>query len=57
MGSARGQARKPDVNDKRRAFMQISGRPEDVAQAAVFLAPQMSNFATGAVIDVNGEIV
>jgi 3-oxoacyl-[acyl-carrier protein] reductase len=33
------------------------GRPEDVAQAVVFLASQMSNYITGAVIDVNGGIV
>lgn len=33
------------------------GRPEDIAQAVVFLASQMSNYITGAVIDVNGGIV
>jgi len=33
------------------------GRPEDVAQAVVFLASQMSNYVTGAVLDVNGGIV
>jgi len=33
------------------------GRPEDVAQAVVFLASQMSNYITGAVLDVNGGIV
>jgi 3-oxoacyl-[acyl-carrier protein] reductase len=33
------------------------GQPEDVAQAVVFLASQMSNFVTGAVLDVNGGIV
>jgi 3-oxoacyl-[acyl-carrier protein] reductase len=32
------------------------GRPEDVAQAVVFLASQMSNYVTGAVLDVNGGI-
>jgi 3-oxoacyl-[acyl-carrier protein] reductase len=32
------------------------GRPEDIAQAVVFLASQMSNYITGAVIDVNGGI-
>jgi 3-oxoacyl-[acyl-carrier protein] reductase len=33
------------------------GRSEDVAQAVVFLASQMSNYITGAVLDVNGGIV
>src|SRR5262249_7549399 len=33
------------------------GRPEDVAQAVVFLASQMSNYVTGAVLHVNGGIV
>ena len=33
------------------------GQPEDVAQAVVFLASQMSNYTTGAVLDVNGGIV
>jgi 3-oxoacyl-[acyl-carrier protein] reductase len=33
------------------------GRPEDVAQAVVFLASQMSNYVTGAVLDVNGGLV
>jgi 3-oxoacyl-[acyl-carrier protein] reductase len=33
------------------------GRPEDVAQAVVFLASQMSNYVTGAILDVNGGIV
>jgi 3-oxoacyl-[acyl-carrier protein] reductase len=33
------------------------GRPDDVAQAVVFLASQMSNYITGAVLDVNGGIV
>ena len=33
------------------------GRPEDIAQAVVFLASQMSNYVTGAVLDVNGGIV
>jgi 3-oxoacyl-[acyl-carrier protein] reductase len=33
------------------------GQPEDVAQAVVFLASQMSNYITGAVLDVNGGIV
>ena len=33
------------------------GQPEDVAQAVVFLASQMSNYVTGAVLDVNGGIV
>ncbi len=33
------------------------GRPEDIAQAVVFLASQMSNYITGAVLDVNGGIV
>lgn len=32
------------------------GRPEDVAQAVVFLASDMSNYITGCVIDVNGGI-
>jgi 3-oxoacyl-[acyl-carrier protein] reductase len=32
------------------------GRPEDIAQAVVFLASQMSNYITGAVLDVNGGI-
>jgi 3-oxoacyl-[acyl-carrier protein] reductase len=33
------------------------GRPEDIAQAVVFLASQMSNYITGAVLDVNGGLV
>src|SRR5262245_48187028 len=33
------------------------GQPEDIAQAVVFLASQMSNYVTGAVLDVNGGIV
>jgi 3-oxoacyl-[acyl-carrier protein] reductase len=33
------------------------GQPADVAQAVVFLASQMSNYVTGAVLDVNGGIV
>ncbi|MBI1914622.1 MAG: SDR family oxidoreductase [Planctomycetes bacterium] len=33
------------------------GRPEDVAQAVVYLASQMSNYVTGAILDVNGGIV
>jgi NAD(P)-dependent dehydrogenase (short-subunit alcohol dehydrogenase family) len=33
------------------------GQPEDVAQAVVFLASQMSNYVTGTVLDVNGGIV
>jgi NAD(P)-dependent dehydrogenase (short-subunit alcohol dehydrogenase family) len=33
------------------------GQPEDVAQAVVFLASQMSNYVTGAVLDVNGGLV
>src|SRR5262249_14131035 len=33
------------------------GQPEDVAQAVVFLASQMSNYVTGAVLHVNGGIV
>ncbi len=33
------------------------GQPEDIAQAVVFLASQMSNYITGAVLDVNGGIV
>jgi 3-oxoacyl-[acyl-carrier protein] reductase len=32
------------------------GKPEDIAQAVVFLASQMSNYITGAVLDVNGGI-
>ncbi len=32
------------------------GRPEDVAQAVVFLASDMSNYITGCVLDVNGGI-
>ena len=32
------------------------GQPEDVAEAVVFLASQMSNYITGAVLDVNGGI-
>ncbi len=32
------------------------GRPEDVAQAVVFLASDMSNYMTGCVLDVNGGI-
>jgi 3-oxoacyl-[acyl-carrier protein] reductase len=33
------------------------GQPEDIAQAVVFLASQMSHYVTGAVLDVNGGIV
>jgi 3-oxoacyl-[acyl-carrier protein] reductase len=33
------------------------GKPEDVAEAVVFLASQASNYITGAVLDVNGGIV
>jgi 3-oxoacyl-[acyl-carrier protein] reductase len=33
------------------------GRPEDIAEAVVFLASQASNYITGAVLDVNGGIV
>ncbi len=33
------------------------GQPEDIAQAVVFLASQMSNYVTGAILDVNGGIV
>ena len=32
------------------------GRPEDVAEAVVFLASDMSNYMTGCVLDVNGGI-
>ena len=32
------------------------GRPEDIAQAVVFLASDMSNYITGCVLDVNGGI-
>jgi 3-oxoacyl-[acyl-carrier protein] reductase len=32
------------------------GQPEDIAQAVVFLASQMSNYITGAVLDVNGGV-
>jgi NAD(P)-dependent dehydrogenase (short-subunit alcohol dehydrogenase family) len=32
------------------------GRPEDVAQAVVFLASEMSNYITGCVLDVNGGL-
>lgn len=32
------------------------GRPEDIAQAVVFLASDMSNYMTGCVLDVNGGI-
>jgi 3-oxoacyl-[acyl-carrier protein] reductase len=33
------------------------GHPEDVAQAVVFLASQMSNYITGTVLDVNGGLL
>jgi 3-oxoacyl-[acyl-carrier protein] reductase len=33
------------------------GQPEDIAQAVVFLASQMSNYITGTVLDVNGGIL
>ncbi len=33
------------------------GRPEDVAQAVVFLASEMSNYITGCVLDVNGGLI
>ena len=33
------------------------GKPEDIAEAVVFLASQASNYITGAVLDVNGGIV
>ena len=32
------------------------GQPEDVAQCVVYLASQMSNYVTGAVLDVNGGL-
>ncbi|MBM4073129.1 MAG: SDR family oxidoreductase [Planctomycetes bacterium] len=32
------------------------GRPEDIAEAVVFLASQATNYITGAVLDVNGGI-
>jgi 3-oxoacyl-[acyl-carrier protein] reductase len=32
------------------------GRPEDIAEVAVFLASQASNFITGVVLDVNGGL-
>lgn len=32
------------------------GQPEDIAEAAVFLASQASNFITGCVLDVNGGL-
>ncbi len=32
------------------------GRPEDIAEAIVFLASDMSNYITGCVLDVNGGI-
>lgn len=33
------------------------GRPEDIAEAVVFLASQASNFITGKILDVNGGIL
>lgn len=33
------------------------GRPEDVAEAVLFLASQMSNFITGVTLDVNGGML
>jgi 3-oxoacyl-[acyl-carrier protein] reductase len=33
------------------------GRPEDVAEAAVFLASREASFITGQAIDVNGGVV
>lgn len=33
------------------------GQPEDIAEAAVFLVSQASNFITGCVLDVNGGIL
>jgi 3-oxoacyl-[acyl-carrier protein] reductase len=33
------------------------GQPEDIAEAAVFLASQASNFITGNIIDVNGGML
>jgi 3-oxoacyl-[acyl-carrier protein] reductase len=33
------------------------GRPEDVAEAVLFLASPMSNWITGATIDVNGGLL
>jgi 3-oxoacyl-[acyl-carrier protein] reductase len=33
------------------------GKPEDIAEAVVFLASQASNYISGAVLDVNGGIV
>jgi 3-oxoacyl-[acyl-carrier protein] reductase len=33
------------------------GKPEDIAEAVVFLAPQASNYITGTFLDVNGGIL
>ncbi|MBI3866288.1 MAG: SDR family oxidoreductase [Planctomycetia bacterium] len=33
------------------------GQPEDIAQAVVYLASQMSNYVTGSVLDVNGGLI
>ena len=33
------------------------GQPEDIAEVAVFLASQSSNFITGNIIDVNGGML
>ncbi len=33
------------------------GQPQDIAEVAVFLASQASNFITGNIIDVNGGIL
>ena len=33
------------------------GTPEDVAEVAIFLASDKSNFITGEIIDVNGGLI
>lgn len=32
----------------------MNGRPEDVAQAAVYLAPPAASWVTGVLLDING---
>jgi NAD(P)-dependent dehydrogenase (short-subunit alcohol dehydrogenase family) len=38
-------------------FLGRLGQPEDMAEVVVFLASQASNFITGNIIDLNGEIL
>ena len=49
----RGRGRRPASS----ARSVGSGRPEDVAEAVLFLASPMANWITGATLDVNGGLL